>query len=97
DLVAVGLRRTRTISLAGDEDQTRFANIATNSRTPNGTYLRRRIQRLSRSCAHQLHPDLFKGPAFDQASCAGSLAQTELAALASDVVEAYEQSVELML
>jgi type III restriction enzyme len=95
DLVAPGVRRTRTISLAGDEDQTRFATIATNSTTQNGAFLRRRIQRLSRPCAHQLHPDLFKGPAFEQASCAGSLAQTELAALAADVVEAYEQSVEL--
>jgi type III restriction enzyme len=95
DLVAPGVRRTRKISLAGKDDQTRFAEIATNSRTPNGAFLRRRIQRLSRSCAHQLHPDLFKGPAFDQASCAGSLAQTELAGLAADVVEAYEQSVEL--
>jgi type III restriction enzyme len=95
DLVAPGVRRTRTISLAGDEDRVRFATIATNSTTPNGAFLRRRIQRLSRSCAHQLHPDLFKGPAFEQASCAGSLAQTDLAALAADVVEAYEQSVEL--
>jgi type III restriction enzyme len=95
DLVAPGVRRTRKISLAGDEDQTRFAEIAMNSRTRNGAFLRRRIQRLSRSCSHQLHPDLFKGAAFDQASCAGSLAQTELAGLAADVVEAYEQSVEL--
>jgi type III restriction enzyme len=95
DLVAPGIRRTRTISLARDNDQTRFAAIATNSRTPNGVFLRRRIQRLSRPCAHQLHPDLFNGPAFEQASCAGSLAQTELANLGADVVDAYEQSVEL--
>jgi type III restriction enzyme len=95
DLVAPGIRRSRKISLVGDEDQTRFAEIATNCRTSNGAFLRRRIQRLSRSCAHQLHPDLFKGPAFDQASCAGSLAQTELASLAADVVDAYEQSVQL--
>jgi type III restriction enzyme len=44
-----------------------------------------------------LHPDLFKGPAFDQASCTGSLAQTELSVLAADVVDAYEQSVELKI
>ena len=94
DLVAPGLKRTKRISLAGNQDQTRFIRIATNSRTPNGVFLRRRIQRLSRSCAHQLHPDLFKG-SFDQGSCASSLAQTELASLASDVVEAYEQSVQL--
>lgn len=95
DLLAPGLRRTLTISLAGDEDEVRFAEIAANSLTENGTFLRRRIQRLSRSCSHLLHPDLFKGPAFEQGSCAGSLAQSELAELASTVVEAYEQSVEL--
>jgi type III restriction enzyme len=95
DLVAPGVRRTRTISLARDDDRTRFARIASNSRTPNGEFLRRRIQRLSRPCSHLLHPDLFKGPAFEQASCGGSLAQTELAKLAADVVEAYEESVEL--
>jgi type III restriction enzyme len=95
DLLAPGVRRTLTISLAGEQDQARFAAIATNATTPNGAFLRRRIQRLSRPCAHQLHPDLFKGPAFEQASCAGSLAQAELASLAVDVVRAYEESVEL--
>jgi type III restriction enzyme len=97
DLIAPGVRRTLTISLKGNADEIRFAQIASNSLTLNGAFLRRRIQRLSRSCAHLLHPDIFKGPAFEQGSCAGSIAQTDLAALATDVVDAYEQSVELQV
>jgi type III restriction enzyme len=95
DLLAPGVKRSREISLSGDPDQTRFAIIAANSTTPNGVFLRRRIQRLSRACGHQLHPDIFKGPSFEQPSCAGSLAQRELADLAAQVVNDYEVSVEL--
>jgi type III restriction enzyme len=97
DLEAPGVRRSLSISLVGQEDRKRYAQIAKSSTTPNGAFLRRRIQRLSRSCAHLLHPDLFNGAAYEQASCSGSQAQKDLAALALDVVHAYEQSVELQV
>jgi type III restriction enzyme len=65
-------------------------------RRKNGEYLRRRIQIRSRHCAHLLEPELFTGPAFDQWSCSGSVAQTLLSERAAHVVEAFESTVELV-
>lgn len=93
DLLSPGTRRTRRISLEGADDRVKYAEIASNARTANGEFLRRRIRRQSRSCAHLLHPDLFKGQGFEARSCPGSVAQAELADLAAKTVDQYEKTV----
>lgn len=94
DRLSVGERSVRTISLKENEDRVKFARMASATRTPNGEVLRRKIRGRSRHCANLINPDLYNGPAFDQRSCVGSIAQVELTKLASDVIEQYEQTVE---
>ena len=96
DLLASGRRTLAQISLRGMEHTKRYETIAAGMRRKNGEYLWRRIQVSSRHCAHLLDPNLFTGPAFDQWSCAGSLAQTMLNERAAMVVEQFEQTVELV-
>ena len=96
DLLAKGSRRVRTISLEHDRDRVRFAEIASNAREPNSDFFRRRMLRLNRWAAHQVHADSYLGPSFLQRSCAKSMAQEEMGRLASQVVEAYETSVQFV-
>ena len=96
DLAAAGRKSTQRISLRGEDDVIRYAEIASSMRRKNGEYLRRRIQMRSRHCAHLLEPELFTGPAFDQWACSGSTAQRILSERADAVVDAFESTVELV-
>lgn len=96
DLLARGRKSIQKISLRGEEDTTRYEQIAASMRRKNGEYLRRRVQLRSRHCAHLLEPELFAGPAFDQWSCSGSTAQAMLVDRAEAIVEAFESTVELV-
>lgn len=96
DLEAPGARTTRVISLRGNDDVTRYKELAASMRRPNGEYLRRRIVIGSRHCAHLIEPTTFTGPAFEQWACAGSNAQRQLAALADRVVRQFEATVDLV-
>ena len=96
DLLAKGRKSIQKISLRGEEDTTRYEQIASSMRRKNGEYLRRRVQLRSRHCAHLLEPELFTGPAFEQWSCSGSTAQSILSERADAIVEAFESTVELV-
>jgi type III restriction enzyme len=96
DLLASGRKSIQKISLRGEADSTRYELIAASMRRKNGEYLRRRIQIRSRHCAHLLEPELFTGPAFDQWSCSGSVAQSLLSERAAHVVDEFESTVELV-
>ncbi|OAH61015.1 DEAD/DEAH box helicase [Dietzia cinnamea] len=96
DLLARGRKSIQKISLRGEDDATRYEQIAASMRRKNGEYLRRRVQMRSRHCAHLLEPELFTGPAFDQWSCSGSAAQLLLSERADAIVEAFEATVELV-
>lgn len=96
DLEAPGARTTRVISLRGNDDVTRYKELAASMRRPNGEYLRRRIVIGSRHCAHLIEPTTFTGPAFEQWACAGSNAQRDLATLADKVVRQFEATVDLV-
>jgi type III restriction enzyme len=96
DLVASGGRSLTRISLRGEKDSTKYELIASSMRRQNGEYLRRRIQIRSRHCAHLIDPIIFTGPAFEQWSCSGSVAQELLNERAAAVVQAFETSVELV-
>ncbi|WP_309130343.1 hypothetical protein [Brevibacterium sp.] len=96
DLLAKGRKSVQKISLRGEDDATRYEQIAASMRRKNGEYLRRRVQMRSRHCAHLLEPEIFTGPAFDQWSCSGSTAQLMLSERADDIVEAFEATVELV-
>lgn len=96
DLEAPGARTTRVISLRGNDDVTRYKELAASMRRPNGEYLRRRIVIGSRHCVHLIEPTAFTGPAFEQWACAGSTAQRQLAALADRVVRQFEATVDLV-
>lgn len=97
DLEAPGARTTRVISLRGDQEVTRYRELAASMRRPNGEYLRRRIVIGSRHCAHLIEPTTFTGPAFEQWACSGSNAQRQLAALAERIVRQFESTVDLVL
>ena len=96
DLLAKGRKSIQKISLRGEDDTTRYEQIAASMRRKNGEFLRRRIQLRSRHCAHLLEPELFTGPAFDQWSCTGSVAQALLSDRADAMAEAFESTVELV-
>lgn len=96
DLLAKGRKSVQKISLRGEEDTTRYEQIAASMRRKNGEYLRRRVQLRSRHCAHLLEPELFTGPAYEQWSCSGSTAQAILSERADAIVEAFETTVELV-
>ncbi len=96
DLLAAGRKSVQKISLRGEEDSTRYEQIAASMRRKNGEYLRRRVQLRSRHCAHLLEPELFTGPAFDQWACSGSTAQVLLSERANSIADAFESTVELI-
>ena len=96
ELIAPGLRTLKRISLASGDDDTRYKSIAAATRRPNGEFLRRRIQAGNRHCVHLLEPEIFTGPAYEQRSSAGSLAQKMLAERASSVIDQFERSVQLV-
>lgn len=96
DLRAKGRKSIQKISLRGEEDTTRYEQIAASMRRKNGEYLRRRVQLRSRHCAHLLDPELFAGAAYDQWSCSGSQAQAILSERAEAIVDAFESTVELV-
>jgi type III restriction enzyme len=96
DLLAQGRKSIQKISLRGEDDSTRYEQIAASMRRKNGEYLRRRVQLRSRHCAHLLEPELFTGPAFDQWACSGSVAQSLLSDRADAIAEAFETTVELV-
>ncbi|KTS65026.1 hypothetical protein NS206_05830 [Microbacterium testaceum] len=96
DLLAEGRKSIQKISLRGEDDSTRYEQIAASMRRKNGEYLRRRVQLRARHCAHLLEPELFTGPAFDQWACSGSTAQAILSERADAVAEAFESTVELV-
>ncbi|WP_047521860.1 hypothetical protein [Microbacterium sp. ZOR0019] len=96
DLLAKGRKSIQKISLRGEEDSTRYEQIAASMRRKNGEYLRRRVQLRARHCAHLLEPELFTGPAFEQWACSGSTAQAMLSERANAIAEAFEATVELV-
>lgn len=96
DLLAKGRKSIQKISLRGEEDSTRYEQIAASMRRKNGEYLRRRVQLRARHCAHLLEPELFTGPAFQQWACSGSTAQAMLSERANAIAEAFEATVELV-
>ncbi|MEV4043890.1 hypothetical protein [Streptomyces sp. NPDC049744] len=96
DLLAPGQRRILKISLRGESDDTRYEVLAASLRRKNGEYLHRRIQARSRHCVHLLEPEIFTGPAFEQKSCSGSVAQKLLSERADSVVQAFENTVEIV-
>ncbi|QIM16037.1 hypothetical protein G7067_05770 [Leucobacter insecticola] len=96
-LLARGRKSIQKISLRGEDDSTRYEQIAASMRRKNGEYLRRRVQLRARHCAHLLEPELFTGPAFDQWACSGSAAQSLLSDRADAIAEAFENTVELVI
>ncbi|ROS45998.1 DEAD/DEAH box helicase family protein [Curtobacterium sp. PhB78] len=95
-LAAKGRKMIQKISLRGEEDTTKYEQIAASMRRKNGEYLRRRVQLRSRHCAHLLEPELFTGPAYEQWSCSGSTAQGILSERASAMADAFESTVDLV-
>lgn len=96
ELIAPGLRTLKRIKLAGGDDETRYKSIAAATRRPNGEFLRRRIQAGNRHCVHLLEPEIFTGPAYEQRSSSGSLAQQMLIERAAAVIDQFERSVQLV-
>jgi len=92
-LDAPGPGRRAVVSLeTGAEDLTAI-DVLRSARTPNGTILRQRILQRNRACVNAIHPDSFRGPAFEQASCYGSQAQANLTDLAAGIVDYFEDRV----
>lgn len=97
ELIAKGLRTLKKIDLTNGDDDVRYRSIAAATRRPNGEFLARRIAAGNRHCVHLIDPDAFTGPAFEQRSSAGSLAQTALAERAAGVIDQFERSVQLVI
>ena len=74
-MIAPGLRTLKRIKLAGGDDETRYKSIAAATRRADGEFLRRRIQAGRRHALYLLEPEIFIGPAYEQRSSSGSLAQ----------------------
>lgn len=96
ELIAKGSATIKRISLADGDDDTRYKSIAIATRRQNGDYLQRRIKAGNRHCVHLLEPEIFAGPAFEQRSSSGSLAQKVLAERAAAVIDRFERSVQLV-
>lgn len=92
-LDALGTGRKAVVSLETGEEQQEYIDVLRSARTENGVFLRRRILQRNRSCVNAIHPDRFRGPAFEQWSCHGSQAQEELITLAAEVVDYFEDRV----
>jgi len=94
DLAAPGTGRKAVVSLEDGSEEYENLVVLRSARTRNGAFVRQRILQRNRNCLIAIHPDRFNGPAFEQASCHGSQAQDELAALAGRIVDYYEDRVE---
>jgi type III restriction enzyme len=92
-LEAPGTGRKATVSLEQGNEQYDFIYVLRSARTQNGTFLRCRIQQRNRACVNAIHPDRFRGPAFEQFSCHGSQAQEDLTTLAATIVDYFEDRV----
>ncbi|MCV7268198.1 DEAD/DEAH box helicase [Mycolicibacterium doricum] len=94
-LGAPGRGRRTVVSLEREEqERDEYLDVVRSARTQNGVYLRRHIQNRNRGCLNAIHPDTFRGDGYQQFSCLGSVAQTELKVLGDRVVEMYETGVE---
>ena len=96
ELIASGQRVSKRIDLASGDDNVRYKAIAIATRRPNGEFLQRRIQAGNRHCAHLLDPVIFTGPAYEQRSSGGSIAQAMLAERAAAVIDRFERSAQLV-
>jgi type III restriction enzyme len=96
ELIAGGQRVSKRIDLASGDDDVRYKAIAIATRRPNGEFLRRRIQAGNRHCAHLLDPEIFTGPAYEQRSSGGSVAQAMLGERAAAVIDQFERSAQLV-
>lgn len=88
-----GLRSV--ISLASESiERTEALAVLRSARTNNGLFLRRRLALRNRNALNAIDPDHYMtGPAYEQFSCQGSLAQSDLIRLAEDVACFYEDRV----
>lgn len=86
-----GEGRKASVSLADEEaGRVEMLEILRSARTRNGVYLRRRLLARNRACTNAVHPDAIVGPAFEQDSCQGSLAQEEMEALVDEIASSFE-------
>jgi type III restriction enzyme len=92
-LDAPGTGRKAVVSLETGSEDLAYINVLRSARTENGAFLRRRILQRNKACVHAIHPDRFRGPAFDQFSCHGSQTQEDLVTLAAAVVDHFEDRV----
>jgi len=92
-LEAPGTGRKATVSLKQGSEEYAYIDVLRSARTQNGAFLRRRLQQRNRACVNAIHPDRFRGPAFEQLSCHGSQAQAELTTLAANIVDYFEDRV----
>ncbi len=93
DLDAGGTGRKATVSLEQGNEEYAYLNVLRSARAQNGAFLRRRLLQRNRACVNAIHPDRFRGPAFEQMSCHGSQAQDDLASLAASIVDYFEDRV----
>lgn len=94
-LEAPGVGRRSVVALDADtRERTEYIEVLRSARTRNGVYLRRRLAQRNRACVNALHPDRFTGPAYEQLSCHGSVAQTELQELAAQIADYFEERVD---
>ncbi len=93
DLDAPGTGRKATVDLEEGREEYDYIDVLRSARTQNGAFLRKRIQQRNRACLNAIHPDLFRGEAFDQFSCHGSMAQENLTNLAAWIVDYFEDHV----
>ncbi len=92
-LAAPGTGRRAVVSLETGAEELTAIDVLRSARTLNGVFLRHRILQRNRTCVNAIHPDRFRGPAFEQASCYGSQAQASLTDLAADIVDYFEDRV----
>jgi type III restriction enzyme len=93
-LRAPGQGRRDVVALGSGDSRREFIDVIRSARTRNWLFFRRRLLQANRNCTNAVDRDWYAGPAFDQLSCYGSQAQSELAELAADVVTYYEDRVE---
>jgi type III restriction enzyme len=92
-LDAPGTGRMAVMYLEQEREEQTSIDVIRSARTQNGVFLRRRILQRNRACLNAIHPDWFRGAAFEQLSCHGSQAQEDLVTLAAKIVEFFEDRV----
>lgn len=98
DLLAPGLGKKSVVRLEQEDKKdvakTDLIKVLRSARALNGLYLRRRLSARNRDALISIHPDLLsQGPSFSQWSCQGCQAQADLARLADDIADFYEERV----